>query len=41
MGTSGVQAYCLECPLRPLSPTVPARGPQSGMVALLRLLGGD
>lgn len=37
MGTSGVQAYCLECPGRPL-PAPTRRAPASGMAGLMRLL---
>lgn len=37
MGTSGVQAYCLECPGRPL-PAPARRTPASGMAGLMRLL---
>jgi protease-4 len=41
LGTSGVQAYCLECPLRPLRPTLAKTARQGGMAALLRLLASD
>jgi protease-4 len=41
LGSSGVQAYCLECPLWPFRPTRGAGLSQSAMVALLRLLGRD
>lgn len=40
MGTSGVQAFCLECPDRPLA--APARrAPSGGMAGLIRLLLAD
>ncbi len=41
MGTSGVQAYCLECPGRPLAPASAGRAPANGMAMLLRLLVAD
>jgi protease-4 len=40
MGTSGVQAFCLECPGRPLAPSA-RRAPVGGMVRLLQLLLAD
>ena len=40
MGTSGVQAFCLECPGRPLAPSA-RRAPVGGMVRLMQLLLAD
>ena len=40
MGTSGVQAFCLECPGRPLAPSA-RRAPIGGMVRLMQLLLAD
>ena len=40
MGTSGVQAFCLECPGRPLAPSA-RRAPAGGMVRLMQLLLAD
>lgn len=40
MGASGAQAYCLECPGRPL-PAPVRSGPASGMAGLMRLLLAD
>lgn len=40
MGTSGVQAFCLECPGRPLAPSA-RRAPASGMARLMQLLLAD
>ncbi|MFN9633994.1 MAG: signal peptide peptidase SppA [Erythrobacteraceae bacterium] len=40
MGTSGVQAFCLECPGRPLAPSA-RRAPMGGMVRLMQLLLAD
>ena len=37
MGTSGVQAFCLECPGRPLAPSA-RRAPVGGMARLMQLL---
>lgn len=37
MGTSGVQAFCLECPGRPLAPLA-RRAPVGGMARLMQLL---
>ena len=41
MGTSGVQAYCLECPSRPPVTAGAVRAPANGMAALVRLLMAD
>ena len=40
MGTSGVQAFCLECPGRPLAPSARS-APIGGMVRLMQLLLAD
>lgn len=40
-GTSGVQAYCLECPGRPLAPASQPRAAGGGMAGLVRLLLAD
>jgi protease-4 len=40
MGTSGVQAFCLECPGRPLAPSA-RRAPAGGMARLMQLLLAD
>jgi protease IV len=40
MGTSGVQAFCLECPGRPLAPST-RRAPVGGMARLMQLLLAD
>jgi protease IV len=40
MGTSGVQAFCLECPGRPLAPSA-RRAPVGGMARLMQLLLAD
>jgi protease-4 len=40
MGTSGVQAFCLECPGRSLAPSA-RRAPVGGMVRLMQLLLAD
>jgi protease IV len=40
MGTSGVQALCLECPGRPLAPSA-HRAPPRAMTTLMRLLLAD
>jgi protease-4 len=40
MGTSGVQAFCLECPGRPLAPSARS-APAGGMARLMQLLLAD
>lgn len=41
MGTSGVQAFCLDCPGRPLAPSARRTAPAGGMARLVQLLLAD